>query len=192
RSLELEPDTSAQGYAVASIVLGTALFFAGDLPNAEVALAAGLRRLESDPVRAALFPGLGYKALIHADEGQLALAESLTAQADRLVEGGRLDEDVGTTRAYLARGKLLELRGELAAAESAYVHATSLGHRSSRRLDLTLALISLARLKRRTGDHSQARSLARRAREAIAACPDPGVLGELLARTERSLQLAFS
>ena len=70
------------------------------------------------------------------------------------------------------------------------MHASSLARRSSRRLDLTLALLSLARLNRRTGDHAGARSFARRAREALAACPDPGFLGELLARTERSLQLA--
>jgi LuxR family maltose regulon positive regulatory protein len=190
RSLELEPDTASQGYAVASIVLGTSLYFAGERSKAEAALAAGLGGLEGDPVRAALFPGLGYKALIHADEGQLALAESLSAEADRLIASWRLDESVWATPAFLARGKLLELRGEPAAAESAYVHAASLAHRSSRRLDLTLALVSLARLKRRTGDHAGARSLARQARQALAACPDPGVLGGLLARTERSLQLA--
>jgi hypothetical protein len=91
-------------------------------------------------VRAALFVGLGYKAMIHADEGKLALAEPVSAKADRLIESWRLDESVWTTPAFLARGKLLELRGELAAAESAYVHASSLARRSSRRLDLTLAL----------------------------------------------------
>jgi LuxR family maltose regulon positive regulatory protein len=190
RSLELEPDTASQGYAVASIVLGTSFYFAGELSKAEAALTAGLRGLEGNPVRAALFPGLGYRALIHADEGQLALAESLSAEADQLIDSGRLGEDVWATPAFLAKGRLLELRGEFAVAESAYAHASILARRGGRRHDLTLALISLARLKRRAGDRAGARSLARKAREVLATCPDPGILSELLARTERSLQLA--
>ena len=190
RSLELEPDTASQGYAVASIVLGASFYFAGDLSQAEAALDAGLRELGGDSVRAALLVGLGYRAVIHADNGQLAQAESLSAEAERLIERWRLSEDVWATSSFLAKGKLLELRGEWAAAESAYAHVTILARRGGRRLDLTLALISLARLKRRAGDHAGARSLAREARETLNACPDPGVLIELLARTERSLQLA--
>jgi LuxR family maltose regulon positive regulatory protein len=190
RSLELEPDTASQGYAVASIVLGASLYLAGELSQAEAALGAGLRGLGGDPVRAALFVGLGYGALIHADKGQLAQAESLSAEADRLIDNGRLGESVWATPAFLARGKLLELRGALADAESAYSHAAILARRGGRRPDLTLALISLARLKRREGDHAGGRALARAARGTLAACPDPGVLSELLARTERSLQLA--
>ena len=190
RSLELEPDTASQGYAVASIVLGASFYFAGDLSQAEAALDAGLRELGGDSVRAALLVGLGYRAVIHADNGQLAQAESLSAEAERLIERWRLSEDVWATSSFLAKGKLLELRGEWAAAESAYAHVTILARRGGRRLDLTLALISLARLKRRAGDHAGARALAREARETLNACPDPGVLIELLARTERSLQLA--
>jgi LuxR family maltose regulon positive regulatory protein len=190
RSLELEPDTASQGYAVASIVIGASFYFAGELRDADAALGAGLRGLGSDPVRAALFVGLGYRALIHAENGQLAHAEPISAEADQRIESWRLDEYVWATPAFLARGTLLELRGEVAAAESAYAHATKLARRGGRRLDLALALISLARLKRRARDHAGARSLAREARQALAACPDPGVLRELLTRTERSLQLA--
>jgi ATP/maltotriose-dependent transcriptional regulator MalT len=190
RSLELEPDTASQGYAVARIVLGASFYFAGDLSQAEAALDAGLRELGGDSVRAALLVGLGYRAVIHADNGQLAQAESLSGEAERLIERWRLSEDVWATSSFLAKGKLLELRGEWAAAESAYAHVTILARRGGRRLDLTLALTSLARLKRRAGDHAGARSLAREARGVLAACPDPGVLSALLTRTERSLQLA--
>jgi LuxR family maltose regulon positive regulatory protein len=191
RSLELEPDAASQGRAVASIVLGASRYYAGEPAEAAAAFAPGLRGLADDPVRAALFVGLGYASLIHADEGRPAAAALLVAEADRLIERGRLDENIWTTPAVIARGRVLELRGELAAAASAYEHAVSLASRSSRQLDRTLALISLARLRRRTGDHAGARSHARAAREALGACPDAGVLlGELLARTERSLQLA--
>jgi LuxR family maltose regulon positive regulatory protein len=190
RSLQLEPDTASPGYFVASVVLGASFYFAGDLSQAQAALDAGLRGLGGDSVRAALFVGLGYRALIHADSSELAPAESLNAEAEHLIERWRLSEDVWATAVFLAKGKLLELRGEWAAAESAYAHASILARRGGRRPDLTLALISLARLKRRAGDHARARALAREAREALNACPDPGVLIELLAQTERSLQLA--
>ncbi len=190
RSLELEPDTASRGYAVASIVIGASFYFAGELREADAALGVGLRGLGSDPVRAALFVGLGYRALIHAENGQLAHSESLSTEADQRIESWRLDEYVWATPAFLARGTLLELRGEAAAAESAYAHATKLARRGGRRLDLALALISLARLKRHARDHAGARSLTREARQALAPCPDPGVLRELLTRTERSLQLA--
>jgi LuxR family maltose regulon positive regulatory protein len=58
------------------------------------------------------------------------------------------------------------------------------------RLDRANALIALARLERRH-DHAKARSLALEARDVLGSCPDPGVLADVLARTERGLQLAL-
>jgi len=190
RSLELEPDKGSRGYAAASVVLGAALYFAGEVSTAEEALTVGLRWLGDDPPKGALFSALGYGALIEIDKGVLTQATTLSAEAERQIEGWRLDEDPWTVSTFLARGKLLELRGELVAAEAAYAHAAKLGRRGTRPLDLTLALISLARLKRRAGDYAGARSLAREAREALNTCPDPGSLNALLKQTERSLQLA--
>ena len=67
--------------------------------------------------------------------------------------------------------------------------AVELARRGDRRLDLAYALLLLARLKRRQRDYLAARSLVREAGSVLAACPDPGRLSELLAKTERSLQL---
>jgi LuxR family maltose regulon positive regulatory protein len=89
----------------------------------------------------------------------------------------------------LARGRLLELHGDLAAAEAACARAVVLARRGSRRLELTDALIALARISRRRRAYEQARAAAREARRVLASCPDPGKLTELLARTERTLQL---
>jgi ATP/maltotriose-dependent transcriptional regulator MalT len=190
RSLELEADRSSQRYAATSVVLGAALYFAGEVSTAEEALAVGLRWLGDDPPKGALFSALGYGALIDIDNGELTQAATLNAEAERQIESWRLDEDPWTVSTFLARGKLLELRGELVSAEAAYAHAAKLGRRGTRPLDLTLALISLARLKRRAGDYAGARALAREAREALNTCPDPGSLNMLLKQTERSLQLA--
>jgi LuxR family maltose regulon positive regulatory protein len=90
----------------------------------------------------------------------------------------------------LARGKLCELRGDPIAAEAAYGRAAVLAGRGGRRLFVAYALLLDAGVKRRRRDHAGARSLARDARTVLDTCPDPGMLRELLARTERSLQLA--
>jgi len=92
----------------------------------------------------------------------------------------------------LARGKLLELQGDLPGADAAFGRAAVLARRGSRRLVLAHALLLLARLKRRRRDHGAARALAREARVVLDTCPDPGILGGLLTRTERTLQLRAS
>jgi LuxR family maltose regulon positive regulatory protein len=81
------------------------------------------------------------------------------------------------------------LDGDLAAAGAAYARAVVLGRRGGRRLAAASALIALARLKRRLRAYDQARAAAREARRVLMSCPDPGTLAELLARTERALQL---
>jgi LuxR family maltose regulon positive regulatory protein len=87
---------------------------------------------------------------------------------------------------------VLERRGDLGGAEAGIARAVVLARRGSRRLDLAQALILQARLRRRRRDHSEARSLAREAHRVLDACPDPGVLADLLRKTERALQLVPS
>jgi ATP/maltotriose-dependent transcriptional regulator MalT len=192
RLLELETDTGSQGFGVASVVLGVSFYYAGELSKAERALDAGLPSLGPTPIRPALFAGLAHRALIHAENGELANAARLCSEAEERIAEWRLAEDIWAAPVFLASGKVLELQGDMVAAESAYAHAVVLARRGARRVDLILASIWLARLKRRRGDHAAARLLAREAREALTRCPDPGVLAELLAQTERSLQLGAS
>ena len=95
-------------------------------------------------------------------------------------------------RLAYAAGKLLEHGGDLVAADAAFDRSATLARRGGRRLDLAQSLISQARLKRRQREHEAARALAREARQVLDTCPDPGILGELLHRTERGLQLQTS
>src|SRR6266536_871171 len=111
--------------------------------------------------------------------------------AGRYAEAARaLDQGVQVLRDESWITPLFVGLGCLAAAEAAYSRAVVLARRGGRRLELPHALLLLARLKRRQHAHAPARQLARQARAIIESCPDPGMLGELLARTERSLQLA--
>ena len=52
--------------------------------------------------------------------------------------------------------------------------------------------VARAMLARRRGAHSEARTLVREARRLLADCRDAGIVGELLRRTERALQLTPS
>jgi LuxR family maltose regulon positive regulatory protein len=157
--------------------------------------------------------GLAYRAAIQADAGRVPQAEQILAEAEKLVESSQHGESAWSPSAsqtgktadtpllwtrgmsprlsYVA-GKLLEHGGDLDAAEAAFARAVTLARRGGRRLDLAQTLISLARLKRRQREHEAARALAREARQVLDTCPDPGVLSDLLRKTERALQLQTS
>ena len=188
-ALAVPPEAAGPGRGVADINLGLALSFSGDLAGAEAALRGGLQQLPGDGWAIPTVIGLGHLALVRLDQGDADEAEAITADAERHIAGGRIDEAPATSAAVLARGRLLELHGDLAAAGAACARAVVLGRRGGRRLELADALIALARLNRRRRAYDQARAAAREARQVLASCPDPGRLAELLARTERALQL---
>jgi LuxR family maltose regulon positive regulatory protein len=193
RALALEPDRASLAHAVANINLGAALYFAGDLAAAEAALTAGLPRLLEQGWRtAAVIAGLGYSAMIHVDTDRIVEAERIATEAEDLIESWQRGEGAWAAPAVLASGRVLEWRGDLGGAEAKIARAVVLARRGSRRLDLAHALILLARLRRRRRDHSEARSLGREAHRVLDTCLDPGVLGDLLRKTERALQLAPS
>jgi LuxR family maltose regulon positive regulatory protein len=190
RSLSLHPDETTPSFGAASVVLGTSLYDAGRYADAARALDRGVQVLSDENWITPLFVGLGCLATACVDLGEVDRAERAAAEAERIIDELRVHEAAWVARTRLARGKLLELSGDLAAAEAAFLQAVVLARRGGRRLELAHALLLLARLKRRRHDHSEARALTREARSAFERCPDPGMLNELLARTERSLQLA--
>lgn len=190
RSLSLHPDESTPSFGAASVVLGVSLYDAGRYAEAARALEQGVLVLPDDNWITPLFVGLGCLAAAYVDLGEVDRAERAAAEAERIVDELRVHEAAWVARTRLARGRLLELGGDLAAAEGAFLQAVVLARRGERRLELPHALLRLARVKHRQRDHAQARVLAREARAVVKRCPDPGMLAELLARTERSLQLA--
>jgi hypothetical protein len=80
--------------------------------------------------------------------------------------------------------------GVRAAAEAAFARAVTLARRVSSRLVIAHGLLAHAVLARRRGAHGEARTLAREARRVLADCRDAGIVGALLVRTERTLQLS--
>ena len=189
RALSLHPEAASPVRAVSGLVLALPLYLAGELTSARELLEDVHRRLPERGWAETLVAALGALAAVRLDDGELAPAEQAVADAERVMAELGLDESPSGTLVCLARGRLLGRRGDGAGAGSAFVRASVLARRAGRRLDHANALITHARLERRR-DHAKARSLAQEARAVLASCPDPGVLADALASTERALQLA--
>ena len=189
RAVALHGDETNPGLGVACIALGACLCDRGLFAEAVPLLERGIRVL---PLEGWVAPivGLACLAGAYAELGQIDRAEHVLLDAERTVDRLMLDEVPWVARTRLERGKLCEQRGHLDAAETSFARACVLARRGGRRLELAHALVLLARLKRRRGEHEAAGRLIREARTVSDDCPDPGVLGELLDRTERSLRLA--
>ena len=124
----------------------------------------GLQRLPGAGYSLLHVIGLGQLALARLDQGDVDDAEAIMADAERHIGEGRVGEASATSPAVLARGRLLELHGDLAAAGAAYTRAVVLGRRGGRQLAAASALIALAALKRRLRAYDEARAAAREAR----------------------------
>ena len=190
RCLSLTPDETTASFGSAAAALGLCLYDAGQYAEAVRALEQGVRVLSAERWMTALVIALGCLASAYADTGEADRAERGVTEAERIVDERELGEGPWAARTRLARGKLLELRGNPTGADDAYSRAAVLARRGRRQLELAHALLLLARLKRRQREHAAARALTREARGVIERCADAGMVGELLARTERSLQLA--
>ena len=189
RALSLQADVTEPERAAAKVILGRSLYHAGELDSAQATLAEAVESLSRTAGSVALIAAAGGLALAQVDGGDAAGAERATGRAERLLEELGLGESAWAALPLLARGKLCELQGDPRRADAAYRRAAALAGGGARRLDHAHALLLCARLARRRGEHVEARALAREARAVLAACPDPGMLGDLLVRTERALQL---
>jgi LuxR family maltose regulon positive regulatory protein len=81
---------------------------------------------------------------------------------------------------------VLLAQGDGAAAEEAIRRGIEVG-RGAGRLFTAYGLMALAEALRAGGDQDAAREAIAAARETVAACPDPGRLGELVERSARGL-----
>jgi LuxR family maltose regulon positive regulatory protein len=189
RALALDQDEASPTRAASRFLLALPLYLAGEAAASEELLVEALRPRPGLDWADLLLSILATLASTSLDRGDLAQSEHYAAEAEQLVSELRLDELPSVTLVQVARGRLLEQRGELVGAATSFRRAIELARRGGRRLSLARALLLLARLEHRRREHATARALAREAREVLATCADPGLLGELLAKTERTLLL---
>ncbi len=185
------------------LVQGISWMWLGDFGHARELLTEAARRAEADGNRLAYIYAQGYRALMAVDRGDLALADTLVADAESVVERTLSDLHFVAMFPRLAAARLAARRGEWTAAVRAAVAAVELGRRGAGRVELAAALLTAASVSRTcppsapTGDQSPAmaapgtssdpRALLAEARGILRHCPDPGpVVAGWLADEQRA------
>jgi LuxR family maltose regulon positive regulatory protein len=172
-----------------------ALELAGPEPSpyrwmAQAALGHGLY-LSGQP--AAARPGLeelvalAVLSLIAGDEDDDRTATALARRAAAVVDGQGLSAEPLCGIAYMAMGRALSRRGELAEAKELLERALKQLGIDSMAVQRAFALLLLSSVYRDRGDLPDARALVERARELIERFADPGSLPALLEQAQRAL-----
>jgi LuxR family maltose regulon positive regulatory protein len=167
-------------------VSGIAHFWAGSPREAETTLADAIDRARQAGNQLAVVHGQGCRAVIHLERGEINQADRCAGAALAVAEQHGLSEHWATTMARVAHGKVLELEGQAADACAAVDRARGLAERGIASVEMTYAAIELAHIRRSAGDAAGARLALADARIAVAACPQPGILTDMVERAART------
>jgi LuxR family maltose regulon positive regulatory protein len=178
-------DASAWG-GVASMCLGTACYWLGDIPAAARELGESIPR-NRPTVPLAAIRGLGVLALLEADRQRWYDVSRYVADAFELAQASGTEEYWMMSSAHIANARLLMSRGRLADAEVAVSRALRLARRGAGPMEVAQALVTAADICISRRDHASARMMAREAEEIVDGIPDPGPLLTALVRDHQSL-----
>jgi len=169
-------------------VLGIALFWSGQPDEATAELEESVDTARTAGNHLAVIHARGGLAAIHAEQGDLRTAETVASDALELAEERNLEDHWATTLARVVRGRALEQEGKLAQAGDVIEHGVELSRRGVAAVEIAYALLSKAQAQQLKGDSAGATKALQEARLVVDDCPEPGILKEMLARTERRLQ----
>jgi LuxR family transcriptional regulator, maltose regulon positive regulatory protein len=189
RAAALDPDQTSPQATLVRLGLGQSSYLSGDLSGARRALEGALRLMRTDQP----LPRLGVLfalSLVATDEGRMGEAESLAREAVALVDRFGLQGVPQAALAYIALGRVLAERGNLADAQvelekglSGRPHVLAISPWGP-----LIGLLALAPVRAALGDRAGGRAVLKEAREILEAFPDAGVFPELLEREERKLR----
>jgi len=185
RAVELEAAGTARWQAVAMGTLGGVLCWRGKDAEARTVLQQVVVPTRAAVSNLATLWALGCLAAIAIRSGDAASCERYLDKAAKLAAHHGPGQYWTTGMVALATADLLASRGELAEAESAALGGLQISRRSQAPLEISYALLCLAKIKARAGHRDDAQEYASEARDIIGACADPGILTGLLAETER-------
>ncbi len=171
-------------------VLGIALFWSGRPGEAAAELESSADTARAAGNHLAVIHACAGLAAIHAEDGELATADAAAQAALRLAEQHGLTEHWATTMARVVHGRALEQRGLIAAAGDELDRGVELSQRGVATVEIAYARLAQAEARQLRGDRDGAAEAVREARRVIDQCAAPGILREMLARTERRLHLA--
>ena len=169
-------------------VLGIALFWSGRASEAASELAEAVDTARAAGNHLAVIHASGGLAALRAEKADMEAAERLATGALELAEECSLGEHWATTMARVARARSLEQEGRLRDAGHAIDRALELSRRGVAAVEIAYALLAKAEALALQGERRGAADVLRAARGAVADCPQPGILEDLLARTERRMR----
>jgi LuxR family maltose regulon positive regulatory protein len=171
-------------------VLGIALFWSGQASEAASELEESVETARSAGNHLAVIHASGGLAAMHAEQGDMVGAGRVATDALELAEKRSLTDHWATTMARVARARALEQEGRLSEAGDSIERGVELSRRGVAAVEIAYALLSKAEALQLQGDRDGATEVLREARRAVDDCPEPGILTEMLARTERRLHRA--
>ena len=162
------------------LVQGISWMWLGDAAQARELLIEAARRAEADGNRLAYIYAEGCRALLAVNRGDLALADSLVADAESVVGQTLSDSHFVAMFPALARARLAIKRADWASAQRAATASVELGRRGAGRVELAAALLTAAAASRidadTAADDVDPAALAGEARGILRHCADPGPL----------------
>ena len=162
------------------LVQGISWMWLGDTDRARELLVEAARRAEDDGNRLAYIYAEGCRALLAVNRGDLALADSLMADAESAVGQTLSDSHFVAMFPALARARLGIERADWAGARHAAGAAVEVGRRGAGRVELAAALLTAAKASRICPDPQDPGvdpgGLVGEARGILRYCADPGPL----------------
>jgi LuxR family transcriptional regulator, maltose regulon positive regulatory protein len=190
RALQLAGPEPSPYWWMAQAALGRALYLSGRSAEARPPLEELVRRVSGPMQPYAEITALAVLSLIAGHEDDDGAAAALARRAVTVAEEQGLSAEPLSGIAYMALGRALSRRGELAEAEAQLARALELFGIESMLLHRVQALLLLGSVRRGRGDHPGARASIEGAHKLVEGATDPGMLPVLLEQTERAIRSA--
>jgi LuxR family transcriptional regulator, maltose regulon positive regulatory protein len=192
RASALDPEQTSPQAALVRLGQGQGLYSSGDLSGARRAYEGAIvSSSASQPILRIV--ALSMLSVIDLDEGRLQQAESLAREACDLTDKHGLHSIPQSTLAYIALGRVLAERGNLAGAQVELGKALSVRRRfpALSPWATLLGLLALARVHSARGERVEARVVLTEARAILEPfADDAGIFTELLERQEHKVRVS--
>jgi LuxR family maltose regulon positive regulatory protein len=166
-------------------VLGIALFWSGRADESQVTLVPAMARARDAGNYLAQLHGTGCLALAASTRREAVLATELIGRANAIRGEHGFGDHWASAMTLLAQARLESDAGHLDDAERALTDAVDLSRHGLARIELAYGLLELASLRLRRGQREAAANAFAEAQDALAHCPDPGLVAALAADVAR-------
>lgn len=190
RAITLDFGEAPLGQPSAYCIYGSALYFSGNTPAAQVAFRRAAQLAEKAGDRRARICALGYLALISAERGQPVDAERRIREASGSSRDLADAEHLVDVMVSLATAEVLAQRGAATAAVAAADMAVMSARQGGAILEVAKSLMVSAKIFDRLGDHQAAKVSLDEAGTLVRGCADAGIAPTLLASAERNAGVA--